>query len=75
MGMHTHYKRGTPLYIIMKSGETIEGKFFDHGSGNITLADGKKIDLGDVRSVSIRRLPADTNNDPNKPQIKWRKDY
>ncbi|HOX40783.1 MAG TPA: hypothetical protein PK263_01150 [bacterium] len=72
--MHTHYKRGTPLYIILKNGGIIEGKFHDHGSGHIVLEGGQKVEISEIRSVSIRRLKADDSQSDEKPKIQWRKD-
>lgn len=60
MGMHTHYHKGTPLYIILRNGETLEGKFQDHKSGCIILEGGKKVLLSNIRSMSPRKLDSST---------------
>lgn len=70
-GMHTHYKQGTPLRLVMRSGEIVEGKFKDHKSGAILLEDGQKIALDKIRAVSIRKLKAEVGTESKK--IIWRK--
>ena len=56
MGMHTHYHKGTTIFIRFKSGEVIVGKFADHKSGKVLLEDGQIIALSDVKAMSIRKL-------------------
>ena len=57
-GMHTNYPKGTPLFIILKNGETLTGKFSDHKSGKVILEDGHIIALSEVRAMSIRKPEA-----------------
>ena len=54
--MHTHYHKGTPIFIRLKSGEVIVGKFSDHKSGKVLLEDGQIIILSNVKAMSIRKL-------------------
>lgn len=56
MGMHTHYHKGTPLFIRLKSGKIIVGKFADHKSGKVILENGQIIALSEVKAMSIRKL-------------------
>jgi len=70
MGMHTHFDQGTPLYIKLKDGTIIEGKFKDHKSGCVILADGQRIDLKKVQSMSIRKLKTEVKENRN---IQFRK--
>jgi len=57
-GMHTSYPKGTPLFIMLKDGSTLTGKFKDHKSGKVILEDGKIVNLADVRAMSMRKLDA-----------------
>lgn len=54
--MHTHFDKGTPLFIKLKNGQTIEGKFKDHKSGCVILYDGQKVDIKSVQMMLIRKL-------------------
>lgn len=56
MGMHTHYNKGTTIFIRLKSGKIIVGKFADHKSGKVILEDGSIVALSDVKAMSIRKL-------------------
>jgi len=56
MGVHTHYHKGTTIFIRLKSGEVIVGKFFDHKSGKVLLEDGQTIALSEVKAMSVRKL-------------------
>lgn len=56
MGMHTHYHKGTTIFIRLKSGEIIIGKFADHKSGKVLLEDGQIIALSEVKAMSVRKL-------------------
>lgn len=56
MGMHTHYHKGTTIFIRLKSGKIIIGKFADHKSGKVLLDDGQIIALSDVKAMSVRKL-------------------
>ena len=67
--MHTLFDLGTPLLIKLKDGQTIEGRFKDHKSGCVILYDGQKIDLKNVRSMSIRKLKTEVKENRN---IKFR---
>lgn len=69
-GMHTNYPKGTPLFIMLKNGGIVVGKFSDHKSGKVLLEDGQIIYLNDVRSMSIRKLESGVVGDEHK--IKWR---
>lgn len=54
--MHTSYSKGTTIWIKMKDGEELTGKFADHKSGKVLLEDGTVILLKNVRAMSIRKL-------------------
>ena len=54
--MHTSYNKGTTIWIKMKNGQVLTGKFFDHKSGKVLLEDGTVILLKNVRAMSIRKL-------------------
>jgi nitrogen fixation protein len=54
--MHTSFPKGTTIWIKMKTGEEITGKFSDHKSGKVLLENGAKIQIKDVRAMSIRKL-------------------
>lgn len=55
-GMHTSYPKGTPLFIRLRDGNVIVGKFKDHKSGKVLLEDGQSINLSEVKSMSMRKL-------------------
>lgn len=57
--MHTSYPKGTTIWIKMKSGEIIVGKFFDHKSGKVLIENGPIVNLKEVRSMSARKIKAD----------------
>jgi hypothetical protein len=42
---HTHFKRGTPLRIILRDGGCIYDRYEDHGSGHILLRKSGKLEL------------------------------
>ncbi|MEI6498597.1 MAG: hypothetical protein WCO23_01415 [bacterium] len=71
--MHTSFAKGTPLFIKMRDGEILTGKFKDHKSGKVLLEDGRILEIGDVRSMSIRKLETSTS-DNTKSKIKFRID-
>jgi hypothetical protein len=50
---HTHYKRGTPLRIILRDGQHIYDQYESHGSGHIILRERGKIQLKSVKAVTI----------------------
>lgn len=54
--MHTSYSKGTTIWIKMRDGRVITGKFSDHKSGKVLLEDGTIILLKEVRAMSIRKL-------------------
>lgn len=54
--MHTSFPKGTTIWIKFKNGQIVTGKFLDHKSGKVLLEDGTKVDLKDVRSMSVRNL-------------------
>jgi len=54
--MHTSYNKGTTIWIKMKNGQVLTGKFADHKSGKVLLEDGTIILLKNVRAMSIRKL-------------------
>jgi len=54
--MHTSYRKGTPVWIKLKTGEVLTGKFSDHKSGKVLLEDGLVVNIKDVRAMSIRKL-------------------
>lgn len=54
--MHTSYPKGTPIWIKLKNGQTLTGKFADHKSGKVILENKSIIVLKNVRAMSIRKL-------------------
>ncbi|MGB8477761.1 MAG: hypothetical protein WCE63_02835 [Acidobacteriaceae bacterium] len=50
---HTHFKRGTPLRIILRDGQQIYDRYEGHGSGHIILREHGKLQLGLVKAVTI----------------------
>lgn len=54
--MHTSYPKGTTIWIKMRDGGVITGKFADHKSGKVLLEDGTIVLLKNVRALSIRKL-------------------
>lgn len=54
--MHTSFNKGTTIWIKMRDGRVITGKFADHKSGKVLLEDGIVILLKEVRVMSIRKL-------------------
>ncbi len=72
--MHTSFHKGTPLYIRMKTGEIVEGKFSDHKSGKVILESGLQISLDKVSAMSIRKLRATNSVKIETSKIVWRKD-
>jgi hypothetical protein len=50
---HTHFKRGTPLRIILRDGRRIYDHYADHGSGHIVLREYGKLQLKWVQAVTI----------------------
>jgi len=50
---HTHFKRGTPLRIILRSGQHLYDHYEDHGSGYMTLRKHGKLYLRSVKAVTI----------------------
>jgi hypothetical protein len=50
---HTHFKRGTPLRIILRDGRKIYDQFEGHGSGHIVLREYGKLQLRSVKAVTI----------------------
>ena len=54
--MHTSYHKGTPIWIKLKNGQIMTGKFCDHKSGKVILENKTTIILKDVSAMSIRKL-------------------
>lgn len=50
---HTHYKRGTPVRIILRDGQHIYDHYEDHGSGLIVLRNHGKLQLKSVKAITI----------------------
>jgi hypothetical protein len=50
---HTHFMRGTPLRITLRSGERLYDHYEDHGSGYMTLRKHGKLHLKVVKAVTI----------------------
>jgi hypothetical protein len=50
---HTHFKRGTPLRIILRDGQQIYDRYDEHGSGHIILREYGKLHLRLVKAVTI----------------------
>lgn len=67
--MHTSFAKGTPLFIKMRDGQILIGKFKDHKSGKVILEDGRTIDIVDVRAMSIRKLETSVSSSEGKKVI------
>lgn len=67
--MHTSFPKGTTIFIIFKDGASTTGKFCDHKSGKVLLADGRSIDLKNVRAMSPRRLEVEKKCKSDKKMI------
>ena len=50
---HIHFKRGTPLRIILRDGQHIYDQYEDHGSGLIILRNRGKLLLKSVKAITI----------------------
>ncbi len=50
---HTHFKRGTPLRVILRSGQHVYDHYEDHGSGYMILRKHGKLQLRFVKAVTI----------------------
>ena len=50
---HTHYKRGTPLRVILRCGKHLYDHFEEHGSDHITLRRHGRLELKIVKAVTI----------------------
>jgi small nuclear ribonucleoprotein (snRNP)-like protein len=51
---HTSTYKGKRVYVRLKSGERIVGKFQDK-TGNFVTIDGRKIPKGDIKAFTIYR--------------------
>jgi hypothetical protein len=50
---HTHFKRGTPLRVILRGGQHVYDQYEDHGSGYMILRKRGRLQLRSVKSVTI----------------------
>jgi len=55
MAMHTSFRKGTPVFYILKDGTRGEGKFKDKKNGQVILED-CRIPIKDIRAMTIRKL-------------------
>lgn len=55
MALHTSFKKGTPVFYILKDGMRGEGKFKDKKNGYVILEE-KKIPIKNIRAMTIRKL-------------------
>lgn len=53
---HSHYRKGTHVFVITKSGESFEDIFEDHKGKFIRLLKFGNILMRNVRAMSFRRL-------------------
>lgn len=53
--MHTSFRKGTPVFYILKDGTIDCGKFKDKKAGFVILED-KRIRIRDIRAMTIRKL-------------------
>lgn len=60
--MHTSFPKGTTIWIKLKDGQVLTGKFSDHKSGKVLLEGGVIINLKEVRAMSIRKLKSNDQN-------------
>jgi hypothetical protein len=58
---HTSCHRGTPIRLILKNREIIEGKFKDRTANFIILMDGQKVRGGSVKSFLILKGKGDNH--------------
>ncbi len=50
---HTHFRRATPLRIILRDGQRIYDRYGDHGSGYMVLREYGRLELKVVKAVTI----------------------
>ncbi len=62
MSTHTSTRKGTPVLCIMNDGTHIEGKFNDKKNGIIILDGGVKVQIKDLRAMTIRKLKGEVQN-------------
>ena len=53
--MHTSFRKGTPVFYILKDGTMDCGKFKDKKAGFVIL-ENKRIRIRDIRAMTIRKL-------------------
>ena len=56
--MHTSFRKGTPVFYILKDGTIGCGKFKDKKAGFVHLDDGR-IRIRDIRAMTIRKMHGD----------------
>lgn len=56
MSIHTSFRKGTPVFYILKDGTQGEGKFKDKKNGKVLLDSGIIIRIKDLRAMTIRKL-------------------
>ncbi len=54
---HTHFKKGSSLFVILKTGETFFDKFVEKKAKYIILREHGKIMKNKLRSISFAKLP------------------
>lgn len=53
--MHTSFRKGTPVFYILRDGTIGGGKFQDKKAGFVHLDNGR-IRIRDIRAMNIRKL-------------------
>jgi len=56
VSIHTSFRKGTPVFYILKDGTRGEGKFKDKKTGKVHLDNGITIRVKDIRAMTIRKL-------------------
>jgi len=55
MSAHTNFRQGQPVFVQLKTGEKFVDRFHQHRSTHIVLRNHGRIDIADIRAVSINR--------------------
>ena len=53
---HTHFPRGTHVFVILKSGDSFEDKFWSNEKDRIVLVSRGEVRIKHIRSMSYRKL-------------------
>ena len=53
--LHHNFRKGQPLFVIMRNGDKIIGKYLQKKSKGIMLESGDFVSYADARSITILR--------------------